>query len=245
MRLWLSLLLSLLALTASASPGQPYFVRQLSASVPSGPTLTDIPGLYSWWVSSDYPTNTQVTNWVARISGVGLTNNLVFSPTNTATGMSFVTSNWFGLTVPSVGSGIATTNVWLVIMQPDTQPIDYTSVLGFSDTGRGLFLRTSKQFFYSSTFNTSFGAYTVGSVIDLTMELNRQALGTAVFMTNGVACASFSEAGSRTWSTVGFQQTFGYYKGKILEIAQWTNILSSVNISNIHYYATNTYKFTP
>lgn len=107
----LTILLSLLCLTASASPGQPYFVRQQSSST-SSLTIPYSPNLAFWFSSVDL-SNSPVASWTDRVSGMVLTQSTAgFRPGwATNTGATFYGTNRMYLTTPYSFSLSPTTNI--------------------------------------------------------------------------------------------------------------------------------------
>ena len=252
-------------LSASACFGQ-LTVQQMEpffkgAGVPSVFYPTNLPGVWiRWWVASDNPTNITITNWVDRVVAAQLTNTLALSPTNSALGMGFNGSTylqWKDILTTDNNSSV--TNVVFLIMQPITPSTDFSGVYGIRDvaqysTGRGLMTRTTGAYQWNDgVFQADICKFTSGSYQDMAI-VGPEATSTTsmLFYTNGILGFSAANAGwltSRPHNVVGHNSNNnGNYKGLIQEMLVGTNIpIAQVTmvVSNLHWYATNTYHFTP
>lgn len=234
-----------------------------SATIPLPKT---IPGLALWWVYTDTTTNNVApTNWIDRIQSLVWTNGDSASrPTNTVIGMGYGgASPRFLTNQPQFDMG---TNWSVVMFVTDANP---SSSAGLAD---GLFCENGSNFnaglnFQGTTVdrlfwtshaggNTSLGAATISrsNEYDIVfMESNSVSSSGATFgFTNGIFYASAAResvdtylGGSGANLVSGANHLATWFDGYMREFMVFTNLLSSQNISNIHYYRTNTYGGSP
>lgn len=255
MKALLTFLLSLLCLTASASPGQPYFVRSLPGQTRFTPL--DVPGLAYWWVASDVATNQFVTNWVDRIQGATMyqtlsarrpypsTNAVIFSGGQILTNdigfqqsypvayfvkMSFAHN---GVTFQTVINDLADTSSGPQGMLINTDDGIYQNMAGSVTAASGPLLINRSFSFLTIPTNPpgTYGlVYTNGVATGL--QWNE----------NGVSIIKLRAFGGNTRS----DPPDSFLNGAIHEIAVWTNAWSNVTnvftstmVSNMMWYATN------
>lgn len=249
----LTLILSLLCLTAGASPGQPYFVRQQASSF----TPQSVPGLAYWWVGSDV-INSSVTNWTDRIQGKVFTSAGAAYPTLTgaagAKGVHFTPSSYMTATPPVPYSPRLATNDPVLYIVFDSQPTD-CYMLGATNASIRNYINnnavsTGVQRF-SWYINSAF-LFRTNTILDVYCGYGGQ-LGQPREWTNGVPAATVGvDFGVNAWKTInGAGDSLGVGTGTftVYEIAIWTNLAGTLYITNfvtnLHAYATNTYNFTP
>lgn len=246
------LLLSLTAFGQAFTPRRP-FVYQLLSTVTTNPSPINIPINY-WWVSSDLDTNTVgVTNWPDRIwtnqwkqeGAAGIqprwtTNGIVF---NRDAG-TYLT----GLVTFAVNTN-ASSHYLLIERTTNTYNGDVLT-LGDTSFELGYWLdATDNRFFthFVSTYlypcQTPLNAWQ-----DIVMTFDATNL-TIKCYTNGVPIFTNTSGtpGYFTFDKVGGKKSIqSAFTGVIREIGIWSNlVLNASSVSNLHYYATNTYKYTP
>jgi hypothetical protein len=220
--------------------GLPFLAPNAIASSAPTNSIPGAPALALWWVASDtlvFGTNIAVTNWTERVNGVqSKQGDASRQPTNSLLGVGFGGAQ----DLTNVSTLTSHSNTFFVIYEATaTAPI--ANVLGGGGYGFSL---ASLEWYESGTPLTK-----LSSAVSLNQVKDFVWNGTNTFYTNNVVSATgislpgigFTNIGSAMPSTPN-----SFWKGYILEIAVWTNtVLSAVNISNIHYYATNTYGFSP
>lgn len=240
----------------------PFFGENQAAAVaPFSPT--NIGGLAYWWVSSDLPVGITVSNWVDRIKGESWTNfSGTTCPTNSAIGLFFDGSNDILTNVGTINLGNkagSSNSHWAVVS---------TGRIGAGEAPTILQSRTNGTSYYFGQFDNagnpanrwSFGGTspffvtgwrTNALVFSDVTGVCDDAAGNMIGYTNAVPqetnAATGRIANNASWMYLGRDSAGAFFmKGYIKEIAVYTNkILSSVNISNLHYYATNLYGYTP
>ena len=254
------LLLTLFSLSASAASGlrDPAFLASLSktnaAAASPSPSLVDA-SLRYWWVASDKPLGLKVTNWLDRVQSQVLTNsNDGTRPTNSASGIAFNRLSSYSLqfspTPTPASVNINGTGVVYVIVTPTETASTFDSIISTDDTaGASLFTQDSGFTWGNNVAQTIFGPLTYGRTMDVMVVITNATAGGYGY-TNGVFAKAFaSNLGDLTGSlkSVGKDQNGAghFYTGFIKEIIFYSNVLSTVSISNLHWYATNTYGFAP
>lgn len=271
MRLWISLLLSLFALTASASPGQPYFVRQLSnlpinlcdSRIGDG-TPTNIVGYpaYTWWIAQCGLSTNGADNeqYLAELSmnGPNGTNNSVkaqwlVTKTNMLNGYDAILgpasgSVRFTYCNTYTNSGAAeVVMVTMITNSTDFQNIFCMAKSGASDT-------TSRSaWVYNGTLALS--APTLVSCMSVTPIINKWSVLNFIFnganstiYTNNVAGATVSpgaNAGKGLFLFCSSQGGTSPYSGHTAEIITYRTNLSTAARTTLFNYLTNKYKITP
>jgi hypothetical protein len=249
------LLSFLFCLSASAQlPVIPYML-------PSAASVfypTNLPGTWvAWWVASDNPTNITITNWVDRVKGESLTNTLALSPTNSATGMGLTGSTYLKLKhyIVPAGNNTQDTNMLFMVIVPITPSTDFSGLWGGDDTtlytgGRLLFVRTTSKYHFNSTSALDLGAAWPSGVMTDIVLMGAKANTGITLWTNGISSfASAQDGFSQADSLLGWNpNNSGGFKGKVVEILRGSNIPPvsvSLIVSNLHWYATNTYHYAP
>lgn len=227
----------------SGAPGPP--------SDPSGANL-----LKYWWVASDIPTNTAigytVTNWIDRIQSSLWTNaNSSIAPTTDGTNVIFTrTSSQYLTNRNAAVGGDNSANSIAFILSPTSLPGNASILHMNPSAGTPAFWLQSTGNFEqeADAVDNNFGKLQTGIITDMIITFSGNANCTAVSYTNGVQSVSLSishNIHSQTLSIMG-GGAFGYYNGKMYELLLWTNIvLNATQRSNVHYYATNTYRYSP
>jgi len=258
MRIALLIFLSVFACRAQLPVVQlPQFV--LSSVPPSPPSNVDNT-IEFWWVSSDMATNITVTNWIDRIRSSTWTNisTATTCPTNSSSGVHFLASNSQRLTnstaVPINTSGSTDTNSWWIIINMDTVNTS-PDWLSQTPTGPGsptMGHLSGSPYTYDGTTLAQDGNISAGHYVDVcltsTSGSGHSAPHNVTFYTNGIPSNTntlTSIATSVQLKCLGGDTVNGFYNGYIVELAVYSNTLSSVTVSNLHRYATNLYKFTP
>ncbi len=250
--------LLLLSLNAQAQlpivPLQRFVSASASVFVPSN----IVTGIKYWWVSSDMVTNITVTNWIDRIQQSVWTNisTATTCPTNSSLGTHFLRTSSQRLTnsvtvsLAGDGSSFDTNTQWFIV-NLDTTP-------GFEDILTGLPASSSPTvgfssgapYFFQSPTLASDGTLATGKFVDVAIVSSSDSghvNPVLTFYTNGIPSQTNTSVAipqADGWNTLGVGGN-GAYNGYIREYAVYSNKLSSVNVSNLHYYATNLYGYTP
>lgn len=206
-----------------------------------------------WWVASDVPTNHAISNqWADRIQGRLLAQgDPAKQPTNSTQGVYFDGAGNTYLTNVAVhcftpgGQNVTVLWVWQV---------DTTSAYQYVWASTGAAPVYAFQINSDNSWSYAAGALgdkrSAGPLPDnqLMDFLARETR----FYTNGVLNTNRADAmGGSDWGYMGGQGGNGPYpfKGYIRELIVWTNTgqqpVDATTLSNLHYYATNRYKFTP
>jgi len=251
------LFLLLLCLSATAQPG-PIPLRSVdawAAGIPYPQTIT--PAYY--WTMADLPVGGTVSNWVDRIRGLAwVTDASKNNPTNSSLGV------WFDGTMCLTNSGTilkakAHCSLFVIVERTaqDNLLKGIVSEKGFSGQGNiGAYsfvttLATGLAF----AANTAVTGLTAGkdvktnSFLTIVTDDNNGGSQTTVY-TNGVlavANLAMPDPTAIDFNALGTDKgTAGRFLiGYIKELAWYTNSLSSTVASNLNYYATNTYGYTP
>lgn len=230
----------------------------LAASSPGVFNPTNIAHAKYWWVSVDVTNQANVTNWPDRVQSLILTNGTTGAtrPTITAAnlGVHFarasaqILTNLPGFSLGQLGDNVAT--IWW-IMNADSTPsfADIAESHG-GDTSLGIYTANQIYYYKNPTVSKS-QVITTGHYIDAAVVLNVSGTSSNLFYTNGIPAITNTSplaAGmDPTWLFTKLGSSVnGSYDGYIREFAFFSNqALSSVTISNLHYYATNKYSYTP
>ena len=221
-------------------------------------TPESIGTLRYYWVASDLPTNTAVSDWVDRIQGAhasqGASGN---QPTNSASGIHFVAASSKFLTNNPIfwttNATYAHQQSFYAIITPFLPPSTWGIIAGCSNAndgfeGDGLATRATTNWFYSGIGGSlTFGAFTAGTTADIGVSI---ASGDDRFYTNGVFCDS------RTIDDVyGYQRCIGcvfidgtpslLLNAYLQELMFFSNAITATDFANLHKYATNKYGYSP
>lgn len=243
----------LFCLSAWAQP-DPIWKKLLAVPSEIPPfTPRSIPNLSYWWVSSDVPTNINVTNWTDRIQGAIYTNGTTGAsrPTNSALGMHFSRASSQILTNNVISLGGTNTGSYWIIMRRDFSG-GFQDFLDYANSGDSewYFDNVNQMSIDAATVIKNIGAQAASTFFDAYLISDNANVRTSLY-TNGVLGATFT-----TYTALNFQKPLGFIMGGILnngfldgyikELGIWTNtIFTTIQISNLHYYTTNTYPITP
>lgn len=253
-----SLLFSLLlSLTAF---GQPSPINRRAFAItglvkPSGPPLF----LAYYWVASDMSNNIIVSNWVDRIQGSVWTNlNITTQPdiTNSSSGVHFTRSKAQTLTnnvnpIRYGGTGGDSYVSQWIILQREASGV-FQDFLDYADSGDAEwgYDPGNNLFLFLNTHSLNTGAVTPGTIQDVAVASDGITPLTIIY-TNGVPCLTNTLAGRAfsdafPWKIMGGISGSGFFGGYIRELLIYTNTFwTSQQVSNLHYYSTNTYGYTP
>lgn len=249
------LLLLSMCVTALAQPG-PIALRSIdawpSASIVVPSNIAS--GLRYWWVNHDLDATNFVTNWIDRISSSVWTNgDIANAPTNSATGVFFKRTGSQVLTNSGVVLGANTADPcshWYIVNLASGNACGWLTQSRTLAAGGFGFVAAPNPFLAITPSFVQGPKIPITTTIDIACTArNSGAAYEIVWYTNGVIFATnanFTWFGTVSWKSLGGDTADGFYNGRVQELAIWSNtVLSSVNISNLHYYATNTYGFTP
>lgn len=231
---------------------QPFFAGESGAGSIYYPT--NEPLARYWWISEDATTNSQLLSWVDRIVSYQLTNTVALAPTNSALGVGFDGSHYLRpRTNFNTGVGLGDTGAVYVIFSPITPSSTHGSVIvGDSNVGNdgdyGLFTRSTLNnlWFYGGAGNGAVAKYASGTTLDVVVNYQSSAPNATAFYTNGLLSLSSSLGMYTKHGFVGWSAALNmYYIGHIKEIVWYGGKLPSTSISNLHWYATNKYGFSP
>lgn len=247
--------LILLALVCVGQGFGPKIFKGPTPAFSGGLTPASIAGLENWWVFTDLITNNQtIGNWVDRRSGHLMTNVPSYTKpvTNTQYGLLFQAESLMQAYTNSTTLTLNSNSALCVIFRP-------TNNADFCQLVRGLYNSDGSPFLVrrftggtwrtgtdasQSTLCADFAANTIHDFLWTSDDAN----GVKTY-TNGVAAAyTRVKAGQFAPTVVGGANTSANngLQGYVLEVHYWTNVVfSSVNISNLHYYCTNTYQYGP
>lgn len=232
------MLASCVRVNAQFGVEQPMFAMQ-STEAPFTPK--SVSSLGFWWVGSDIPgnsTGTIVSNWLDRIQSAPLTNIVASSPVAT-NGIVYSKAGKVLYYSPTNYVVTTTNHSLLAIFQVSSHQntilfAGYGNNYGWRPQGDG------KLYYYDGGFNQI--STTPTSWSDMLFS------GTTTnytFYTNNIQAST----GTGGWSGIRFWSVLEDAAGnnqQLREIMIFTNaVLSSVQRSNIHWYCTNTYTYTP
>lgn len=218
---------------------QPFFLTS-STSSEIQPTVS---GLGYWWVASDLPTNTIVTNWVDRINGLVFKNdNTSDRPTNSVQGIGFDGSS----ELTNTGFCPSFTNGFFIIIKRSVQgawnPIDLSYTFrSYSVYNCDLVGIQSPTILWAGANRT----LPTNSWITLGWTYTTN---TARYYTNGVFTGTAPLIANLTAGTLAARRLLGgqgngsiYFTGFVREYLGFTNRLTDDDMTNLHYYATTKY----
>lgn len=247
--------------------GQPAPINRRAFAL-SGLASTSTPldiltnSMFLRWVHTDMTTGWVVTNnWVDRIQSVVWPGVAGATPTNLANGVFFAGGQYLDLASNSKGAGNSSTVQWAMLLiynQTDNSATDMLIGDGNGTGGYGIQLNQGADGLYWVHYNTIFRRLCQRPAPNLVHDVLiccTNGMSHMTCFTNGVYTGADHNQGEA--STTGFlvktlaadysgaQKFVGFIK----EVIVWTNAAafswSSVNASNVHYYATNTYSYTP
>lgn len=259
------LMLSLSAFGQAFTPRRPFIYSVPTTNVPPGPG--NIPGLAYWWVASDVATNgVPVTNWVDRIQGAVMHNLGTNQPTCPTTNAVYFNGNGILTNLPGISM-----NVPVVIMvlynkdnsgDADQMLFNDENPVNFSKGG--IVVNQNKYLiqYYGGSGSQISDALATGRINELVIFPTNAVNTSPRVWTNSIPTQyTYNESGHNNISLRAFGGdrytdtiSFGQYRlhGYLYELAFWTNswagisnVFNSTTISNIHWYGTNTYGYSP
>lgn len=232
--------------------------RDLIAPVPLSGNGGDPSGtntLKYLWVSSDVSSNVTVTEWTDRIVSAQWTNSSTDSPTNTADGMTMNYSTSGGATIAPNNAGgvftIADSATVFIIFKPYDPGNGYQHLLldTYVAPYTGLWVQGSKVRWANGGFTDASDAYLSANTISDFCQVQSNSGPVMFTYTNGFLSKTITDtapAGGWKWHFLMHGSGSDYsYKGGIYEIRMYSNILTSLQISNLHHYRTNIYGGSP
>lgn len=198
--------------------------------------------------ASDLPVGKITAGWTDEIHGVVFTNGTTATqPTNGPTGVRFA-STWLMKQGTSF-TGWFSSNAFFCVYQVDPNAGGWDTIYGAdsSETGLG---------FNNSPAN---GWFMIGT-ISLTGPVPSNVMGDVIETGSGNPIVTYTNGILATSKSTGFTGFFNnllganqsgpvhndFYNGYVQEIIVWSNYtLSSIDISNLHYYRTNIYGGSP
>ena len=246
---WLPLLLCMRLLCL----GQTFSLRDLpflqAHNTAAGADAALPSGIAHRWKASDLATS-PVTDWVDEIQGFHLTASQTPAPLLGPAGVLFYGTNGLSGTnwTLSIGSTAgAALDTFLCVFQITGNVLNFNPVAVNFESGGQIVLEEDGNVFYdpnspeiTPVLNTVYDwlyAGHVGSIYPV--------------YTNGVSGPTRSSGwGIQAISTIGYAHSVGpdyFLTGNIKEFIHWTNVVgfTSVQVSNVHYYCTNTYGYAP
>ena len=234
---------------------QPFFSKdRISAQSDTNNPLTF--GIAYHWVASDL-SNSPVDTWTDRIQGIPWVQTTAGNrPTWTTNGVRFTSasSQYFttnggtGMNWKLGTGGSAHGDALLIII--DRASLGEKYILGKSINTP--FLGVSSDAGGTKWYNSgaNWGSTTTCQWYDYLFAGTNAGTGLYVHYTNGVVGLSGNPLsfGQPTW--FGRLDFGGYWDGTVKELIIWTNVgffngFTSAQVSNVHFYATNTYKYSP
>lgn len=184
-----------------------------------------------------------LSTWVDIIQGKHLDQlDAARQPTLGVSGVAFTGTQ---LLTNHVSVITANQNVaWLFIVTKDAGGGELLGDSGVGTTGYSV--ESNSQWFFESSHRLS-SAITAGAIQDLVFSADANSKS----YTNGILSVSSAFIAAFNVKTIGADQWENvppggdFFHGKIMEIIAWTNTLSSVDASNLHYYRTNVYGGSP
>ncbi len=243
-----SVTLSLTCACATAQGGfgfqdQPFLAKP---AVVASITPTTIGQLQRWWNFRDLTVGITVSNqWSDRVYTEPMwMMNTSLSPTNSTSGVRFngaqrLTNN----AVPLNGTG-ATNTIGLVFTFENSSQSP-TIFHGGSGQG-GILIATSSKLEWDANNVDVSSALPASTLIDVVAVQTNNNAGT-IFYTNGLLSLATANAFHQSPFNLGWDVTgsSGPLKGYILHVLYWSNLLSASDVSNFHYWRTNTEGGTP
>ena len=215
---------------------------------------TNIAGMALWWKASDV-TAGNVASWVDRIQGKAARRTADTHVKSDSTGILFDGTSGIQLTNASAITLSVPFSFWYII-KPTTAPPsgNWYTVWNSQNNSAGSFAVHTPGGNYSWDVEINVGDNVYGqqllvnnTIYDLVCT-EVSAITPSVW-TNGVASTRVSGADTGTSTDfffIGDDSQGDPMNGYIIEIGVWTNTtLSSTSVSNLHYYSTNTYGYTP
>lgn len=208
-----------------------------STPVVGGDIPSSVGTLLYRWRASDLTMNGAVSNWVDSVSGRHVTQATgANQPTNSSQGVHFWGSQMLGVTNVSIQNS----NALFMVVNLAT-PLSWRPILGVTSSETGIGFENANNEFWlisSKKLSTAIGANT-----NIDVVLDGWNFGNAY--TNGAFSSTNSSAFNMAIGAFGGDQGGGVgdrITGFILEICIYrASTLTSVNVSNLHYYSTNTY----
>ncbi len=248
-------------ISASAASNLNWVAVQKWGGCVTNPFPQNVPGLALYWVASDtfsQGTNTALTNWIDRIQGSIWTNGASAQrPTNALDGVHFAGA---GIHFTNAGasltgsSGVVSNTHWIVWRIKSTAGLwDDLALMGSSGGAPTISTRCFSPDYISNGRWQTGANPTPAFVPNLETNIENEFLvrwRDTVYdaYTNALNVVT-NQGGNNSinngniWTNLGDYGavTFGQSTYTIKEIAIWTNVLSDVTISNLHWYRTNTY----
>ncbi len=202
-------------------------------------TPATISSLQRWWNFHDFATNVVVSNqWNDEIFGKPLWQmNTVFSPTNSSLGVRFNGAQ--GLTNDPVPFMNGTTNTFALVMTFEGA-LGAENVINEGAGQGGFALDSSAHLNWEAGFTTVSLALPLATLIDIAAVQSNANL---YVYTNGVLSKLLTATGVQRPIVLASNYTASIHvplKGYVLHYLYWSNALSSVQVSNFHYWRTNT-----
>lgn len=232
---------------------QPFFFQKSEATAEQPSPKTIVPGLAYWWVASDITNGWSVTNWYDRLQNYPLTQESASNrPTNSTSGVAFFSSNC--LTNVAITPTASYSLSHFVIIKPVIRTRNWEDYLGNKTNSYFYgFQRISPEHWYASwdgVTSQNLDGINIATNKWYLLVVSEPASGSGQnhnTYTNGVGAISvnygtwplpnaFSSVGGSAGSTV-------YLDGYIRELGIITNTVSASTVSNLFWYATNTYTF--
>lgn len=256
-----ALVIALCFLIAQKAHGQiaPGALHRLIGNPRAGgstPYPQTLPGLAYYWVASDLNVGDKVTNWIDRIQGLAWTNQTsAKQPTNSALGVYF--DGTMFLTNSGMVMPVNQYNSLFVIIRRDTYPGVFQGILcnvatkfGYVFNNIGIISYADWAFAQASQADLSGNQGRLKTNTFMTLIADSyNGSGSDHYYTNGILSATIS---STTVSSAVATNLLGgtgdagrYLVGYIRELAIITNTITATIASNLNYYATNTYSYTP
>ena len=218
---------------------------------------TDLTGLVFRVSSTNLPLNSTINSWTDSIGGVVLTQAVAsLRPTNASVGLWFSNSQNF---IFPVWVKTTTTNPMMVVISPFSPPNApniYGDILAGNSGGGscGLYLYQAANITftlnpYGSTEQHWFAGPngSIGTnLVTVFVNGGLTPLGLETYYTNGIPNATNTPTVyTFPFNIMGADWVGGKYQGYIMEIGIWSNrpTFTSVQVSNLYHYATNTYHF--
>lgn len=222
-----------------------------------------VAGKAYWWVASDVPVGTSITNYMDRISSNiwKKASSNAFVPTNTTSGFRFDGYNfnvWVTNDITPLGSSFGIFMVLKLsrnhtiaglyttyILGQDPASSDERILLGDSTTN---IMRVMKGSAVSMNATNVFDNFPTNVFKDICITVNAANSNLIAYANGAVTTNIVHNAYTNMvakWNRFGSQGTGGYFTGWLPELIYFTNALSSSDVAILHRYATNTYGFSP